>query len=137
MQTRVPWQNEYTVPDIFIFRYNRVESIFLGVGLENRPYWDGRRSFGAFGSIGYGFASYRWRGNLGLTGQFALAPQKRTQILEFGLDGYSLTDSKDELPSLWTSTIRSPTEPTGHSSGEARPSGTTRQLMNARCEASR
>lgn len=96
MRTRVPWQSEQTIPDNLIFRYNRVEGIFLGIGSEKRLHWDGRRNFSAYGSVGYGFSAHHWRGNLGVTRQFALSPQHRNQILEVGLEGYSLTDSKDQ-----------------------------------------
>ncbi len=95
-RTRIPWQNENTNPENGIFRYNRVEGIFLGLGSEKRLYWDGRRDFSAYGSVGYGFSAHRWRGLLGVTRQFALDPENRSGIIEVGVEGYSLTESKDQ-----------------------------------------
>jgi hypothetical protein len=95
-RTRVPWQSEDELPDNLMLRYNRVEGVFVGLGSEKRLYWDGRREFSAYGSVGYGFSSHRWRGNLGVVRQFALNPARRDQVLEVGMEGYSLLDSKDQ-----------------------------------------
>jgi cytoskeletal protein CcmA (bactofilin family) len=86
------WVNETTNLDNFIFRYNRVEGLFLGVGSDKKYYWDSRRSYAAHGSFGYGFKSRGWRGNLGVTRQFAF---DEGQLFEIGVEGHNLTDSKD------------------------------------------
>ena len=87
-----PWVSETTNLDNFIFRYNRVEGIFLGAGSEKRYYWDGWRDYSVYGSIGWGFKSHRWRGNLGLSRQFLVDDG---HLLELGVEGHSLTDTKD------------------------------------------
>jgi cytoskeletal protein CcmA (bactofilin family) len=87
------WVPETTNLDNFIFRYNRVEGIFLGLGSEKRYYWDGQKSYSAFGSFGYGFRSHTWRGNLGLSRQFAFDDG---QLFEIEAEGHSLTDSKED-----------------------------------------
>ncbi len=87
------WVNELTTLDDFIFRYNRVEGLFLGLGSEKRYYWEGYRDYSAYGSVGYGFKSHRWRFHLGVARQFALDDG---QLLEFGVEGHNLTDSKDQ-----------------------------------------
>jgi len=89
-----PWLNEFGNFDNAIVRYNRVEGIFLGIGSEKKFYWDGRRSWAAFGSVGWGFKSHTWRYNLGLARQFPLVSDGG-QLFEMGVEGYSLTDSKD------------------------------------------
>jgi cytoskeletal protein CcmA (bactofilin family) len=86
------WVNETTNLDNFIFRYNRVEGLFLGLGSDKKYYWDSRRSYAAYGSFGYGFKSRGWRGNLGVTRQFAF---DEGQLFEIGVEGHNLTDSKD------------------------------------------
>jgi outer membrane protein assembly factor BamA len=75
----------------FFIRYNRVEALFLGMNFPNRYSWD-VRSISLFGSVGYGFASHRWRYNGGISQQFGMG---RT-LLEVGVEGHSLTDSKDQ-----------------------------------------
>lgn len=87
------WVSETTNLDNVIFRYNRVEGIFLGLGSEKRYYWDGRREYSLYGSVGYGFRSHNWRGNLGLSRQFAFDDG---QIIELEVEGHSLTDTKDD-----------------------------------------
>ncbi len=91
----VPWSDEQMNLDNFIFRYNRVEGLFLGLGSEKKYYWDGERNWSMDGSIGWGFKSHTWRGNLGLDRQFALLTNEGSGIIELGADGYSLTDTKD------------------------------------------
>jgi hypothetical protein len=86
------WVRETTDLDNFIFRYNRVEGLFLGVGSDKKYYWDARRSYAAYGSFGYGFKSRGWRGNLGVSRQFAF---DEGQLFEIGVEGHNLTDSKD------------------------------------------
>jgi hypothetical protein len=87
------WVNETTNLDNFIFRYNRVEGLFLGAGSEKRYYWDDQRSYSLYGSVGYGFKSHNWRGNLGLSRQFAFDDG---QLIEVEAEGHSLTDTKDD-----------------------------------------
>ncbi|MCI0706692.1 MAG: hypothetical protein L0Y80_04300 [Ignavibacteriae bacterium] len=86
------WVNELTTLDNFIFRYNRVEGIFLGAGSEKRYYWDGYRDFSSWGSIGYGFKSKGWRYNIGIARQF---PVGDGHLLELAVEGHRLTDTKD------------------------------------------
>lgn len=98
----VPWRSEqaffgnFFFLDNCIFRYNRVESIFLGIGTEKKYNWDGEKNWNAYGSIGWGFKSHTWRGNLGLTHQFAFSSDKRYTIIEVGAEGYTFTDTKDQ-----------------------------------------
>lgn len=87
------WVPEATNLDNFIFRYNRVEGVFLGMGSEKRYYWDGQKLFSTYGSVGYGFKSHNWRGNLGLSRQFAFDDG---QLFEFEIEGHSMTDSKED-----------------------------------------
>ena len=87
------WANEATNLDNFIFRYNRVEGLFLGFGSNKRYYWDNQRSYSLYGSAGYGFKSHAWRGNLGLSRQFAFDDG---QMFEIEGEGHSLTDTKDD-----------------------------------------
>ncbi|MGH2568142.1 MAG: hypothetical protein ACRDGA_07365, partial [Bacteroidota bacterium] len=87
------WVNELTTLDNFIFRYNRVEGVFLGLGSEKRYYWDGYRDYSAYGSVGYGFKSHRWRLNLGVARQFVL---DEGHLLEVGVEGHNITDTKDQ-----------------------------------------
>ncbi|HEY4613417.1 MAG TPA: hypothetical protein VII11_10565 [Bacteroidota bacterium] len=86
------WVNELTTLDDFIFRYNRTEGIFLGMGSEKRYYWDGYRDFSSWGSVGYGFKSKGWRYNLGIARQFAVGDGR---LLELAVEGHRLTDTKD------------------------------------------
>ena len=86
------WVSETTNLDNFIFRYNRVEGMFLGLGSDKRYYWDGRKSYSLYGSFGYGFKARGWRGTLGLSRQFAFNDD---QLIEFGIEGHKLTDTKD------------------------------------------
>ncbi len=91
----VPWRNDQMNFDNFVFRYNRVESIFLGLGTKKKYYWDGERNWNAYGSIGWGFKSHTWRGNLGITRQFATSTDENNGLFEIGGEIYSLTDTKD------------------------------------------
>lgn len=91
----VPWQSEITTFDKFIIRYNCVESIFLGLGRNKKFYWDGQQQWNAFGSIGWGFKSHTWRGNLGITRQFAKTSEEGSSLYEVGVEGYSLTETGD------------------------------------------
>ena len=91
-----PWMSETSYLDNFIFRYNRVEGLFLGLGSEKKFYWDGRKNFNSYGSVGWGIRSHTWRGNLGIARQFPLRTDEGDELLEIGVEGYTLTDSKDQ-----------------------------------------
>lgn len=78
--------------DNFLFRYNRVEGFFFGFGDNKDYYWDGSKSLSGHGSFGYGFASHKWRMQLGLDRQFATT----SGLYEFGAEVHGLTDTKDE-----------------------------------------
>ena len=86
------WLDENQFPDHFLFRYDRVDGLFLGLGTEKKFYWDGSRAISGFGSAGYAFRIHRWRLNLGLDRQFAA----ENALYEVGAEGHSLTDTKDE-----------------------------------------
>ena len=73
------------------FRYNRVEGLYLGVGKAKKLYWNSKPKIVGTGSAGYGFLNHRWRYSLGLY----LPLYFENQIVEFGGEGHSLTDSKD------------------------------------------
>jgi hypothetical protein len=92
----VPWSYGQSSLDNFIPRYNRVEGLFLGVGSEKKYYWSGERTWNAYGSIGWGFKSHTWRGNLGLSRQFAYPTDDGSRLFEVGVEGHSLTDTKDQ-----------------------------------------
>ena len=87
------WNSENVFDDNFLFRYNRVEGFFFGFGAEKKFYWDGSKAVSGFGSFGYGFASHKWRIQLGLDRQFAASS---TSLYEIGAEAHSLTDTKDE-----------------------------------------
>jgi hypothetical protein len=87
------WVSENTNLDNFVFRYNRVEGLFLGMGSEKRYYWDGQKLYSLYGSAGYGFKSHNWRGSLGLSRQFAF---DEGQLFEVEIEGHSFTDSKED-----------------------------------------
>lgn len=92
------WVEEITNLDNFIFRYNRVEGVFLGLGSEKKYYWDGHRQYNTYGSVGWGFKSHTWRGNFGLSRQFAVSRGNggTSHLFELGAEGHSLTDTKDD-----------------------------------------
>jgi len=86
------WLDESLFPDNLLFRYNRVEGLFLGLGSEKRFYWDGSRVLSGYGSAGYAFKIHRWRLKLGLDRQFATDDA----LYELGAEAHSVTDTKDE-----------------------------------------
>ena len=92
-----PWDDELTNLDNFIYRFNRVEGHFFGLGSEKRYYWGGERKFSSYGTVGWGFKSHRWRYVIGVDRQFSLSgvDDEAGHILEFGVQGRSLTDSKE------------------------------------------
>lgn len=73
-------------------RYNRAEGLYLGAAQAKKLYWVSQPWIVGTGSLGYGFASHTWRYSLGLYKPFYL----ENQIIEFGGEGHSLTDSKDQ-----------------------------------------
>jgi hypothetical protein len=83
-----PWEN---ADDDFLFRYNRVEGLFLGLSSPETYHWQGRH-MALFGTGGYGFAAHRWRYSGGVAQQFGAG----TSMLEFGVEGHSLTDTRDQ-----------------------------------------
>jgi cytoskeletal protein CcmA (bactofilin family) len=85
--------SENVFEDNFLFRYNRVEGLFVGLGSEKKFYWDGSKSISGYGSFGYGFTSHKWRLQLGLDRQFATSDET---LYELGGEAHSLTDTKDE-----------------------------------------
>ena len=87
------WNTDNVFDDNFLFRYNRVEGFFFGFGKEKNFYWDGSKAVSGFGSFGYGFASHKWRLQLGLDRQFAAS---NASLYEIGAEVHSLTDTKDE-----------------------------------------
>jgi hypothetical protein len=92
---RTSWSREYSDLSNIMIRYNRVEGLFLGLGSEKRYDWEGRKDFSPSGSAGYGFSSHRWRFNMEIEKQIPLRETNNNQLLEFGVEGHSLTDSKD------------------------------------------
>lgn len=95
---RFPWfMEEYNTEDVVV-KFNRVEGIFLGAGREKRYFWSGDRSLDAYGFGGYAFAPHLWRGMLGLSKQIQIPSfyKSFSQILDVSVEGYSLTDTKDQ-----------------------------------------
>ncbi len=92
----VPWVPENTIANHLMVRYNRVESLFLGLGSEKKYYWEEGKGFNPFGSFGYGFGTHSWSVDLGLSRQFAIGSWDRARLIEVGIEGYSMTDSKDQ-----------------------------------------
>lgn len=73
-------------------RYNRVEGFYIGISQPKRLYWHSKPRIVGTGSLGYGFASHRWRYSLGVYLPFYF----QDHIIEFGGEGHSFTDSKDQ-----------------------------------------
>jgi outer membrane protein assembly factor BamA len=73
-------------------RYNRVEGLYIGAGQTKKLYWITQPFITSTGSLGYGFTSHTWRYSLGLYKPIYLD----NMIVEFGGEGHSLTDSKDQ-----------------------------------------
>lgn len=87
------WNTESAIEDNVLFRYNRVEGVFLGFGSEKKFYWDGSRTLSGSGSFGYGFSSHKWRLQLALDRQFSASGDV---LYETGAEVHSMTDTKDE-----------------------------------------
>jgi hypothetical protein len=83
-----PWEH---AGNDFLFRYNRVEGLFLGLGSPETYHWEGRH-MSLFGTGGYGFAAHRWRYSAGIAQQFGA----RASMVEFGAEGHNLTDTQDQ-----------------------------------------
>jgi hypothetical protein len=83
-----PWER---ASEDFLFRYNRVEGLFLGLSSPQTYRWK-ERHITVFGSAGYGFAAHRWRYNGGVAQQFGAGKS----MIEFGVEGHSLTDTRDQ-----------------------------------------
>ena len=83
-----PWE---TIDERILFRYNRVEGLFLGLNYPQKYYWNDDK-FSLFASGGYGFKSHRWRGGIGASQQFGI----ENRIFEIGTEIHSLTDTKDQ-----------------------------------------
>jgi hypothetical protein len=92
-----PWLTGENAPDKFLFRYNRVEGLFLGFELDKKYRWTGERDYSMYGSLGYGFSSHLWKGKFGLSKQFVFYDEesKISDIVDFGAEGYSIVDTKD------------------------------------------
>ncbi len=74
------------------FRYNRVEGVYIGVSNPHEVKWESQPILNGTFSVGYGFASHRWRYSLGLY----IPLYFENQVFELGGEGYSFTDSKDQ-----------------------------------------
>ncbi len=87
-------QTEYALPgdrSELLFRYNRVEGVFLGISVPKKFQSPSRR-WSSFGFFGYGFENSRWRYQFGLARWlFNPLPFKT----ELGGEAHDLTDTKD------------------------------------------
>lgn len=84
--------NLANLDDKFLFRYNRVEGLFLGIQSPQKFFWDRERKFVLFGSIGYGFGVHKWEYQAGASQQFGFD----NRLFEFGIEGHSLADTRDQ-----------------------------------------
>lgn len=75
-----------------LIRYNRIEGLYIGLSQPKRLYWHSKPNFVFTGNLGYGFSAHRWRFGAGLH----LPLYFDNQILEFGIEGHSNTDSHDQ-----------------------------------------
>ncbi len=87
--TKITTDNLY---DKFLFRYNRVEGLFLGIQSPHKFFWDRERKFALFGSIGYGFGVHKWEYQSGASQQFGFDDR----LFEFGIEGHNLVDTRDQ-----------------------------------------
>lgn len=83
-----PWE---AVDENVLFRYNRVEGLFLGLNYPQKYYWN-QNKLTLFATGGYGFKVHRWRGGIGGGQQFGTG----SRIFEVGAEGHSLTDTRDQ-----------------------------------------
>lgn len=84
--------------DVPVFRYNRVEGLFLGLKIPRNHWWDDTNyNLSIFGHLGYGFSNKEARYQIGLERWFF-------DNLRFTLGGslYHLTETEDtwQIPSL-------------------------------------
>lgn len=90
-------QDDLIVRDVglrpFKLGFNRVEGLSVSAGSRKNLNWDESMALSLYGQVGYAFKAHRWRGLFGAARQFALADD---QLLEFGGEIYSLTDTKDD-----------------------------------------
>lgn len=84
--------NLANLDDKFLFRYNRVEGLFLGIQSPQKFFWDRERKFALFGSIGYGFGVHKWEYQAGASQQFG----SDNRLFEFGIEGHSVVDTRDQ-----------------------------------------
>ncbi|MBI5021231.1 MAG: BamA/TamA family outer membrane protein [Ignavibacteriales bacterium] len=84
----MPWE---IIDENLLFRYNRVEGLFLGLNFPQKYYWDDHH-MSLFASGGYGFKSHKWRGGIGAAQQFGT----NETLFEIGVEGHTLTDTHDE-----------------------------------------
>jgi len=83
-----PW---YPMNDDILFRYNRVEGLFLGLNFPKKYRWEDHH-VNLFSSLGYGFAEHRWRYGGGIANQIGMGKS----LFEVGVEGHSLTDTRDQ-----------------------------------------
>lgn len=84
------WHNHNFLFEKLAANYNRVDGLFLGLGQDKEYFWSGAESFSPHGFVGYAFALHRWRYEAGVDKWFG-----NENRFEIGLEGHSLTDSKD------------------------------------------
>ena len=84
------WQNHDFLFDHLAANYNRVDGLFLGLGSGKDYFWDGADDLSPYGFLGYAFSLHRWRGQFGIDKWIG-----NEDRFELGLEGHSLTDSKD------------------------------------------
>ncbi len=84
------WESPNFIFEHLAANYNRVDGLFLGLGQDKDYFWDGGMSFSPYGFVGYGFAIHRWRYEIGMDKWWG-----NENRFEVGLEGHSLTDSKD------------------------------------------
>lgn len=77
--------------DRFLFRYNRVEGLFLGFQSPHKYFWDSERKVTLFGSIGYAFSAHRWEFDIGISHQLNF----NSNLFEVGIEGHNSVSSRD------------------------------------------
>jgi len=83
------WE-DYLDEEEYMFRYNKVDGLFLGAQLP-KDNWYNDRLLAIYGFVGYGFKSSAWRYTAGIERSFF-----DKYRFSFGLKAYSLTDTDDE-----------------------------------------
>ncbi|MBN1349904.1 BamA/TamA family outer membrane protein [candidate division KSB1 bacterium] len=92
------WQRRDFSDETFMFRYNRVEGLFLGIQLPRSYWWEkARHNLAIYGHLGYGISNKDLRYEIGIERWFF-------DDLRFtvGAKAYDVTESQDEwiIPSL-------------------------------------